>query len=126
MDVRSLSFAGVPLGKPRHICAFFNGQEEEYRTLLPFIADGFREGQKAVHVVSPERYQGHLSHLAAAGIEVEAAQRQGQLELHLSTDVYLKDEHFDQERMLRSFEEMCKTSAAGPFGLSRIVCKFDW
>jgi len=35
-----ISFAGSRLGKSRHVCAFFNSVEEEYRVLLPFIKDG--------------------------------------------------------------------------------------
>ena len=36
------SLAGSQLGEVRHVCAFFNSDEEEYRVLLPFIKDGFR------------------------------------------------------------------------------------
>jgi hypothetical protein len=126
LDAQPLAFAGVPLGRPRHVCAFFNSDEEEYRTLLPFIMDGFHQGQKAVHVVTPERYRTHLGRLASVGIDVTAAQRREQLELHFSTDVYLKDGSFDPERLLWSFEDMCLQSERGPFGLSRIVCQMDW
>jgi hypothetical protein len=31
----------------RHICAFCNNDEEEYRVLLPFIKEGFECGDKA-------------------------------------------------------------------------------
>jgi hypothetical protein len=31
-----IRFAGSELGEKRHICAFFNSPEEEYRVLLPF------------------------------------------------------------------------------------------
>lgn len=32
-----ISLAGSQLGETRHVCAFFNNDEEEYRVLLPFI-----------------------------------------------------------------------------------------
>jgi len=44
------------LGQTRHVCAFFNSDEEEYRVLLPFIKDGFERGDKAIHVVSPDQH----------------------------------------------------------------------
>ena len=47
-----ISFAGSQLRETRHICAFFNSDDEEYRVLLPFIKEGFERGDKAVHVVS--------------------------------------------------------------------------
>jgi len=50
----SISLAGSQLGQTRHVCAFFNSDEEEYRVLLPFIKDGFECGDKAIHVVKSE------------------------------------------------------------------------
>jgi hypothetical protein len=37
----SLQFAGGTLGHHRHICAFFNGVEQQHRVLRSFIMDGF-------------------------------------------------------------------------------------
>jgi hypothetical protein len=46
--------AGGMLGVHRHACALFNGRADEFRVLLPFIADGFERGDKdlAAHVAS--------------------------------------------------------------------------
>jgi len=60
-----ISLAGSQLGKTRHVCAFFNSDEEEYRVLLPFIKDGFERGDKAIHVISPDQYRDHLQRLGA-------------------------------------------------------------
>ena len=37
----AIPFAGSQLGESRHVCAFFNNDDEAYRVLLPFIRDGF-------------------------------------------------------------------------------------
>jgi hypothetical protein len=100
-----IPFAGSQLGEHRHVCAFFNSAEEEYRVLLPFIQDGFACGDKAVHVVKPEDRTDHLRRLVQVGIEPEAAQQSGQLELRNNRDVYLRDGRFDQDRMLEVFEQ---------------------
>src|SRR5580700_8540842 len=86
-----ISFAGSQLGEARHICAFFNSDEEEYRVLLPFIKDGFECGDKAVHVVNPDQHTNHLQRLAEAGIDTTASQQSGQFELRTNTDTYLRD-----------------------------------
>src|SRR5467141_4187446 len=52
-----ISLAGSQLGQTRHVCAFFNNDEEEYRVLLPFIKDGFERGDKAIHIVSPDQHR---------------------------------------------------------------------
>src|ERR1700720_4463718 len=117
---------GSQLSEMRHVCAFFNSDEEEYRVLLPFIKDGFERGDKAIHVVSPDQHRDHLQRLAGIGIDSTAVQRSGQFELRNSTETYLQDGQFDQDRMLESFEQMASGSAEGGFPLSRIVCRMDW
>jgi hypothetical protein len=121
-----ISLAGSQLGETRHVCAFFNSEEEEYRVLLPFIRDGFECGDKAVHVVNPDQRHSHLQRLAAVGIDLDAAGQSGQFELRINTEAYLSDGRFDQDRMLAAFEQMASGNAKGGFPLSRIVCRMDW
>ncbi len=101
-----ISLAGSRLDEVRHVCAFFNSDGEEYRVLLPFIKEGFELRDKPVHVVNPDQHQDHLPRLATAGIDAEAAQQSGQFELRTNTEAYLRDGRFDQDRMLRSFEQL--------------------
>src|SRR6202021_3291497 len=98
-----ISLAGSQLGETRHVCAFFNSDEEEYRVLLPFIKDGFERGDKAIHVVSPDQHRDHLQRLAGIGIDSTAVQRSGQFESRDSTETYLQGGQFDQDRMRQSF-----------------------
>ena len=121
-----ISIAGFYLAETRHVCAFFNNDEEEYRILLPFIKDGMKCGDKAVHVLNPEQHHDHLQRLTAAGIDPEAAQQSGQLELRTNTEVYLPDGHFDQDRMLKVFEQLASGDTTSGFPLSRICCRMDW
>ena len=121
-----IPFAGSQLNETRHVCAFFNSEEEEYRVLLPFIKDGFRCGHKAIHVVNPEQRNDHLNRLIAAGIDTAAAEQSGQLELKTNTEAYLRDGHFDKDRMVEVFEQLASGNARGGFPLSRIVCRMDW
>lgn len=121
-----ISLAGSRLGESRHVCAFFNSDEEEYRVLLPFIKDGFECGHKAVHVVNPDQRHDHLQRLTAAGIDAAGAERGGQFELKTNTEIYLREGRFDQDRMLAVFEQLASGNAKGDFAMSRIVCRMDW
>jgi hypothetical protein len=121
-----ISLAGSQLNESRHVCAFFNSDEEEYRVLLPFIKDGLNCGDKAVHVLNPKQHQDHLQRLIAAGIDPAGAQQSGQLELRTNTEVYLPDGRFDHDRMLQVFEGLASGNANGGFPLSRICCHMDW
>lgn len=121
-----ISLAGAQLRETRHVCAFFNNDEEEYRILLPFIKDGLNSGDKAVHVLNPDQRQDHLQRLTGAGIDPAHMQQSGQLELRTNTEVYLPDGRFDQDRMLEVFEQLASGNANGGFPQSRICCRMDW
>ncbi len=121
-----ISLAGFQLGEARHVCAFFNSDDEEYRVMLPFIKEGFECGDKAVHVVNPDRRRDHLRRLATVGIDTTAAEQSGQFELRTNTATYLRNGRFDPDRLLEVFEQFASGSTKGGFPLSRIVCHMDW
>jgi len=121
-----IPFAGSQLDQTRHVCAFFNSADEEYRVLLPFIKEGLQCGHKAIHVVNTDQRQDHLQRLAEAGIDAAAAQQGGQLEVRINTDVYLPDGRFDADRMIAAFEQLASGNSGGGYPLSRICCRMDW
>jgi hypothetical protein len=125
---KPVSLAGSQLGEgeARHVCAFFNSYDDEYRVLLPFIKSGFESGDKAIHVVSPDQQRDHLQRLVGAGIDPAAAQQSGQLELRTNTDTYLQEGRFDPDRMLAVFEQLANDKPPGSFAINRIVCHMDW
>src|SRR5258705_9387304 len=78
-----------------HVCAFFHDEDEEYRVLLPFIKEGFDQGERACHLVSPARRDDHLRRLADAGIDVDGAEASGQLVVLDWSQTYLEGGRFD-------------------------------
>jgi len=125
--LQPISLAGSQLGEVRHVCAFFASDDEEYRVLLPFIQEGLSCGDKAVQVVNPEARQEHLRRLSGAGIDSTAHEQNGQLQIRINTEVYLRDGRFDQDRMLAAFEEMAASArSVEGYPRSRIVCRMDW
>jgi hypothetical protein len=123
---QTIRFAGSVLGVQRHVCAFFHSADEEYQVLLPFIREGFERGDKAFHIVDPKLREAHTERLASAGIDVEAATKSGQFELRNWADAYLRDGHFDQDRMLALIEEVLDGGIQQGFPLTRLVAHMDW
>jgi hypothetical protein len=74
---KPIPFAVSYLSEFRHVCSFFNNEEEEYRVLLPFIRDGFLAGEKAVHIVNPDQRDEHLQRLTLAGIDIAEPTKKG-------------------------------------------------
>ncbi len=122
----SVQCAGVSLGQHRHICAFFNGVEEQHRVLRSFIKEGFERGDKAVHLVDPELREDHLRWLAEAGIDVEQAVGTGQLDLRRWQDAQLRGDRFDQDAMLALLEETFQSGAAAGYPLTRLIGQMEW
>jgi hypothetical protein len=121
-----IRFAGSVLEAQRHVCAFFHSHDEQYSTLLPFIKDGFDRGEKAFHIVDPDLRAEHRARLASAGIDVEKAETSGQFELRNWADAYLRDGHFDQDRMLALIEEVLDGGSQQGFALTRLVADMEW
>ncbi|TMM08292.1 MAG: hypothetical protein E6F98_16725 [Actinobacteria bacterium] len=110
----------------RHICAFFNGMDEHYRVLRSFITDGFDRGDKAFHLVDPERREDHLKRLADAGIDVDEATASGQLEVHPWQDGPLHGDHFDQDTWLAGFEDVLQSGPASGYAKTRFLAQMEW
>jgi hypothetical protein len=116
----------MPLGGNHHICAFFNGLDEHYRVLQPFIKDGFERGERAFHLVDPERRHEHLTRLAGAGIDVDEAIGAGQLEVRPWEDGPLHGGRFDQDTWLAGFEQVLRSGPAAGYARTRFVAQMEW
>jgi MEDS: MEthanogen/methylotroph, DcmR Sensory domain len=122
----AVEFAGGSLGTHRHICAFFNGADEEHRVLRSFITDGLDGGDKGFHVVDPELRDEHLRRLADAGIDVDRVIASGQLEVWAWQDAYLRGDRFDQDAMLTLVDEVLQANAAAGYPVTRILAHMEW
>jgi len=118
---REVRLAGSVLDGAWHICAFFNSREEEYRVLLPFIKEGFEQGNRASHIIELQNRDEHRRRLEEAGIDVEEAERRGQLEILTWDIVHLKDGYFDQDRTIALIEGQLAEGKARGFNLTRLI-----
>jgi hypothetical protein len=119
-------FAGARLTDQRHVCAFFDHEEEWYRVLLPFIRDGFTEKNKSFHIVDPKSRIAHLERLRQGGVPVDAALDSGGLEVRVWHDTYLIGGHFDQERMLTLIESVLRGAQDEGYPLTRLIAQMEW
>ena len=125
-DDAPVTLGGRAMGPVRHICAFFHTKEEEYRTLRDFIVEGLARGEKAFHVVDARRREAHLDFLRGTGLDTTTALARGQLEVRGWGQAYLRDDYFDQNRMLALIEEALSDAAAQGYPLTRLVANMEW
>ena len=123
----SLRCAGASFGAHRHICAFFNGLDEEYRVLGSFYKDGFDRGEKATHIVDAGNREEYLRRLADTGVNVQGMMETGQLEVVPWTDMYVRDHRFDQDAMLASVEKVIQSGTDAGYARTKLVGHhMDW
>jgi hypothetical protein len=118
--------AGSVLDRRRHVCAFFHSKDEEYEVLVPFIKEGFEKRDKAFHIVDPRHRTDHLRKLQNVGIDVDAAEQGGQLEVRRWEEAYLRGGHFDQNAMLVLIEEVLTAGKRQGYRLTRLVANMEW
>lgn len=121
-----VNLAGSSLTHSCHACAFFHTKEEEYRVLMPFIMEGFERGDRAFHIVDPEHRASHLERLAREGVNIPAAEAVGELEVLSWRETYLKDGHFDPDRMIETLLKMIDPSNVPPGKMSRNIANMEW
>jgi hypothetical protein len=116
-----IRFARSVLREHRHVCAFFTSPAEEYETLLPFISEGIRNGERASHVLPAKYQEEHLAQLSDAGIDVAAAQSSDQLHLAVPEETYLRGGRFDKSAMLALIQEELRAGKKLGFPLTRMI-----
>jgi hypothetical protein len=114
-----IPLAGSHLGQHRHVCAFFNTPDEEYRVMFPFIRDAIELGERCVSIV-PDARTDYLDRLRNAGVDVDAARGKRQLEV-VSTEVaYTFEGRIDVEAMLERVLAAMEEGLALGFPLTRL------
>jgi hypothetical protein len=121
-----ISFAGGTLDRYRHVCAFFDSVDEELRVLGPFVREGLDRQERAFHIVDPALRDAYRTQLSTAGIAVRSAEARGQFKIATWDEAYLRDGHFDQDRMLALIEDVLQSGPREGFPLTRLVAHMEW
>jgi hypothetical protein len=117
---------GRLLGDVRHVCAFFNSKEEEHRALIDFIREGFEQNDRAAHFVGCGCQDAHRNRLRQSGIDVDAAEKTGQLKVSTWDQAYLLDGYFDQDRQLKLLENVLLSGPRDGFRQTRLIANMEW
>jgi hypothetical protein len=112
-------------GSHRHVCAFFNGPDEEQRVLKPFIKEGLDRGERSLHIVDPQAVDDYLRRLRASEIPVDDAVGTGQLQVVAWNDAHIRGGRFEQDAMLAWVDELLSANAAD-HPRWRIVAHMEW
>lgn len=120
------TLAGSTLACPCRVCALYQGSEEQYATLIPFVKEGLKAGDRVLSLVRPGEAGARRNRLRMAGIDVEAAERDGQLEISTWDQFYLEGGCFDADAMLARVQETIIEARGAGFERIRVWANMEW
>jgi len=122
----TVTLGGSALTCPCHVCALYSHSEEQYAALVPFVKEGIESGERVVTIADPNEREERRNRLRRAGIDVEAAERNGQLEISVWDDMYLAGSGFDPDAMLSLVQETINKGRQLGFKRTRAWANMEW
>jgi MEDS: MEthanogen/methylotroph, DcmR Sensory domain len=120
-----IHFAGATLGKERHVCAFFDGLEEEYRIVTPFLKEGIDRMEQIFYIVDPDSCADYKRRAEDGGLPLGELEKQGQAEVRSWEGHYVNAGRFDPDAALALIEGLLRRGRER-FNRTRIVGHADW
>ncbi len=109
-----------------HICLVYETLEEQLPVVIPFVKAGLERGEQCVYIAHENPIARISDALSAEGVEVESAAKEGALVIAAASDVYLKEGHFDPDRMIGFLEDAMDSSERSGFSALRITGEMAW
>ena len=125
-SLRTVRLAGEELDEHRHVAALVDGPDEAEELLVPFIVEGFEQGDRAFHIVDPGLRDDHVERLRESGIDVEAAMATGQLEVQTWTDSYVRGGRFDGSAQYEFMRHVLGEGRSLGFPRTRLIGSTEW
>jgi len=122
----TVNLSGSALTCPCHVCAFHHGADSQYAALLPFLKEGLDVGDRVVSFVDADEREERLNRLRHSGVDVEAAERNGQLDIVTWDQLYLRGGRFEVEAMLALVHETIDTGRRRGFKRTRVWANMEW
>jgi hypothetical protein len=82
-----------------HVAVFYRDQREQFAATVPFIRTGIERGEQCVYVTSDSSPDTVRDALRTDGLDLDALQRLGALQICTERDVYLRTGRFDKDSM---------------------------
>lgn len=110
-----------------HICALYDGEDEQIAIAAEYLADGLRAGQRCFYVAqSAAALTRFGTALIDAGIDVVDALARGALTQATHAEAHLEGGCFDSERMIRLLNEAVEAALCEGFAGLRTCGDMSW
>ena len=116
----------VQIGLHDHICLIYESQGEQLAMPVPSIRMGLERGEKCIFIAPEKTLRDVNEGLHAIGIDVDEAMNSGRLAVASQEDTYLRNGHFEPDRMIRFLADSLEPAIASGFSSLRVVGEMTW
>ena len=109
-----------------HLCLIYETPEEQFAAVAPYVREALRTRSRFVYVADDNTAGAVLDGLRRAGIDVDAAVRDGALVVTGKRDTYLRDGSFDPDRMIAFLAEATRAAEEAGFTSLRVTGEMTW
>jgi len=125
-DLTRLSELASTLGVHEHLCLIYDTQEERFAAALPFLRIGLERRERCLYIADENNAAAVAEALRKGGTDVGRYLRRGALVITSTRGSYLKDGHFEANRMIHLFSQMTQDAGNGRFSGVRILGEMTW
>src|SRR6202011_1357419 len=116
----------VQIGLHDHICLIYESQGEQLAMPVPSIRMGLERGEKCIFIAPEKTLRDVSEGLHAIGVDVDDAMNSGRLAVASQEDTYLRNGHFEPDRMIRFLADSLEPAIASGFSGLRVVGEMTW
>lgn len=102
-----------------HVCGLFRDVDEQALSLQSYVKDGFERGERACHIIDPERRDRHFQSMRDVGIDVDEATASGQLIVFDWKQIYFDTGLSDDMEIVQAFNQLREDGRARGFPRTR-------
>ncbi len=109
-----------------HLCCIYETEQQHREVLGPFLRQGLERHEKLFYIADFHTAETILQYLSDDGVDVAAAQSNGQLSVLGPADAYLKESSFDPDRMIELLTEETQRALDEGYSALRVTGEMTW
>ncbi len=110
----------------KHICCFYESEEQLHTVLRSFLCSGLEAGEKALCLLEPKTAKGVLKHIREAEFDPEPYLECGQLGILTFDETYLVDGAFSPRSMLARLQAETERALQEGYSALRVAGEMIW
>lgn len=124
-NVPGLPHVLTQIGLHDHVCLIYESREEQLAAPAPSIRLGLERGEKCIYIADEDTVNDVLGALHTIGIHVDEVVNSGRLTIVSQQDTYLRQSHFEPDKMIRFWADALGPATAAGFSGLRVVAEMS-